>query len=83
LNIVKALTADVPPLENATTAPSTTTPTNAAPTPDSFPTASATGEASNPQNAGSSSKIVVGIVLVVVMLGGLLAFLLVWRRKKA
>ncbi len=82
LNIVKALTADVPPLQTATTAP-TSTPTVVAPTPDSETTVGGSGQASAPTDAGSSSKIVVGIVLVVVMVGGLLAFLLAWRKKKA
>lgn len=81
LNIVKALTADVPPLGSASTQPSPT-PTNVAPTPASSPTATSNGEATSPTNTGSTSKIVVGVVLIVVMVGALLAFLLVWRRKK-
>jgi type VII secretion-associated serine protease mycosin len=91
LNIVKALTANVPPLETATTAP-TATPTatnatnatNAGPAPGNSPTTSGNGDASAASDTGGkTSKIVVGIVLIVVMAGGLLAFLLAWRRKKA
>jgi type VII secretion-associated serine protease mycosin len=80
LNIVKALTADVPPLENGTAGPSAT-PTAVAPTPDSSPTAGDSGDASGAENTGGASKFVVGGVLIVVLVGGLVAFLMVWRRK--
>ncbi len=81
LNIVKALTANVPPLETTATAP-TQTPTAATPTQKTSTPTGGSGQASSPTNTGSSSKIVVGIVLIGVMAGGLLAFLLAWRRRR-
>ena len=72
LNIVKALTADVPPLATApsagasTAAPASSTPAAAAP---------------DTQPASSNTPAIIGGVVVVLLVGGLVAFLVVRRRK--
>jgi type VII secretion-associated serine protease mycosin len=74
LNIVKALTADVPPPAN-TAAPSAgaTTPPSQAP---STPTAA------DSEPASSNTPAVVGGVVIVLLVGGLVAFLVTRRRRK-
>jgi type VII secretion-associated serine protease mycosin len=80
LNIVKALTANVPPLENSvTTAPSVSA--SAAAT---LPTAAATTPTAEGPETTPTSKATVLVVLgviVVLVAGGLFAFLAVRRRK--
>jgi type VII secretion-associated serine protease mycosin len=80
LNIVKALTANVPPLESsATTAPSVSA--SAAAT---LPTAAATTPTAEGPETTPTSKATVLVVLgviVVLVAGGLFAFLAVRRRK--
>jgi type VII secretion-associated serine protease mycosin len=74
LNIVKALTADVPPLQ------SSTAPTNPAGQP---PPTTTTAAAAPPdtKSASSSTPAVVGGVVIVLLVGGLVAFLIARRRK--
>jgi type VII secretion-associated serine protease mycosin len=78
LNIVKALTADVPPLGGApSSAPSVAVSapaiTAAAPT--------ATGAVPEAEPAGSSMPLVLGGLVGVVAVGGLIAFLAIRRRR--
>jgi type VII secretion-associated serine protease mycosin len=74
LNIVKALTADVPPLEPSagasagTPAPARSTPPAAAP---------------ETQSTSNALPAVVGGVVIVVLVGGLAAFLAIRRRKSS
>jgi type VII secretion-associated serine protease mycosin len=77
LNIVKALTADVPPLD-PTAAP--TTPPADNPTPPDNPTPS-TEAAPDTEPASSTAPLIGGAVIGVLTLGGLLAFLVTWRRN--
>jgi subtilisin family serine protease len=76
LNIVKALTADVPPLQTSTTATPSATATNAAP-------AATTPPGAQPQTTPTSKTTVFVVlgVIVVLGLGGLFAFLASRRRK--
>jgi type VII secretion-associated serine protease mycosin len=76
LNIVKALTADVPPLE-ATTPTSSSTPTDNAAAP-------APGNGTDPEadESTNTAAIAGGIGAGVLLLGGLAAILLVKRRRK-
>lgn len=74
LNIVKALTADVPPLQSST-APAT---------PPGQPPPTATTAAAAPADtkpASSNTPAVVGGVVIVLLVGGLVAFLIARRRK--
>jgi type VII secretion-associated serine protease mycosin len=74
LNIVKALTADVPPLESSAapitppSQPPPTTTTAAAAPPDTKP-------------ASSNTPAVIGGVVIVLLVGGLVAFLIARRRR--
>jgi type VII secretion-associated serine protease mycosin len=77
LNIVKALTADVPPLD-PTAAP--TTPPAGNPTPPDNATPSAEA-APDTEPASSAAPLVGGAVIGVLTLGGLLAFLVTRRRN--
>jgi type VII secretion-associated serine protease mycosin len=75
LNIVKALTADVPPLAGAAT-PTDTPPTTQPPA----PTAAAPDP--GPKSAGSNTAAVIGgVILVLLLVGGLFALLGIRRRK--
>jgi type VII secretion-associated serine protease mycosin len=80
LNIVKALTADVPPL--GTSAGATPTASAAATTPAARPT---TAEVAAPETTPTSRATVFVVlgVIVLVGLGGLFAFLAVRRRKSS
>jgi type VII secretion-associated serine protease mycosin len=71
LNIVKALTADVPPLAATPSAGAS----SAAPT----PTAPVAAPDTDP--AGNSTPLIAGVVAAVLLVGGLVAFLVVRRRK--
>ncbi|XVV12036.1 type VII secretion-associated serine protease mycosin [Actinoplanes sp. CA-131856] len=81
LNLVKALTADVPPLEGeASASPTTSAPATVTTGPG--PATSAV-EAAQPQadEAGSGSGLVYGGIAAVVALGGALLFVLLRRRR--
>jgi type VII secretion-associated serine protease mycosin len=80
LNVVKALTADVPPLDGATTAP---IPTASASIPGPPPaTGGGSGNASpNPTPAGNNTAAVIGGGVIVLLFGGLIALLVIRRRK--
>jgi type VII secretion-associated serine protease mycosin len=80
LNVVKALTADVPPLDSATTAP---TPTASASIPGPPPaTGGGSGNASpNPTPAGNNTAAVIGGGVIVLLFGGLIVLLVIRRRK--
>jgi type VII secretion-associated serine protease mycosin len=71
LNIVKALTVDVPPLATTPSAGAS----NAAPTPTT-PVA-----APDTEPAGNNTPLIAGVVAAVLLVGGLVAFLVVRRRK--
>ncbi|HET6531927.1 MAG TPA: S8 family serine peptidase, partial [Actinoplanes sp.] len=71
LNIVKALTADVPPLAGASPSVSAGAP----------PSGSA-GSDAQPERDDSSAAVIGGIGAVVLLIGGIIAFLLVRRRKE-
>jgi subtilisin family serine protease len=73
LNIVKALTANVPPRQESTTA---------SPGTSARPTATTPSAEAKPK-ADRTSGLVFGGVLGAVLVGGLLAVLLIWRRKPA
>jgi hypothetical protein len=77
LNIVKALTADVPPLQTTTTATPSAAATSAA------PAATAPTSASSPETTPTSKTTVFVVlgVIVVLGLGGVFAFLASRRRK--
>jgi type VII secretion-associated serine protease mycosin len=77
LNILKALTANVPPL--ATTTPAATA-SSAAPAPASTaPTTAAA--APDAESASSSTPLIVAGVVVVLLIGGLVALIVIRRRK--
>jgi len=78
LNIVKALTADVPPL-NASGVP-TPSPSAGATTPAAGPTPSAVAAPETTPTSKTTVFVVLGVILVV-LLGGLFAFLAVRRRN--
>jgi type VII secretion-associated serine protease mycosin len=80
LNIVKALTADVPPLENSATTPPSASASPAATSPDPAAT-TPTAEASETTPTSKATVLVVLGVIVVLLAGGLFAFLAVRRRK--
>jgi subtilisin family serine protease len=73
LNIVKALTADVPPL-GSSTAP--TTPPSQPP-----PTTTAAAAPPDTKPASSNTPAVIGGVVILLLVGGLVAFLIARRRK--
>ncbi|GIM94069.1 S8 family serine peptidase [Paractinoplanes toevensis] len=79
LNVFKALTADVPPLQGAATSatPGATTSTVVAPaaTPSSAPAAA------EPKSASSSMPLVLGGLAGLVVAGGLVAVLVIRRRR--
>ncbi|MET0423570.1 MAG: S8 family serine peptidase, partial [Actinoplanes sp.] len=83
LNIVKALTADVPPL-NSADATASVTPSAAAP---GATTPTAAGPATTPvaapetEPASSNTTLIVGALGGLVVVGGLVAFLLLRRRR--
>jgi type VII secretion-associated serine protease mycosin len=74
LNIVKALTADVPPL-GSSTAP-TTPPSQPPPT-----TTTAAAAPPDTKPASSNTPAVIGGVVILLLVGGLVAFLIARRRK--
>jgi type VII secretion-associated serine protease mycosin len=75
LNLLKALTADVPPLATTPSASAST----AAPAPSSAaPTAAA---APNSEPASSSTPVIIAGVVVVLLIGGLVALIVIRRRK--
>jgi subtilisin family serine protease len=81
LNIVKALTADVPPLSggtgSASASPSATTATPA-------PVGSDAGAApAGAEDKGGSGPLIVGVVVVVLLVAGLGAFVVVRRQRRA
>jgi type VII secretion-associated serine protease mycosin len=79
LNLVKALTANIPPLhETTTTAPSTspTTPTATTPT-------NATAAPPTTEPAGSNTPAIVGGIVFGLVVFGLIVFAVVRRRKQA
>ena len=81
LNIVKALTADVPPLESSATA---TPPASASAAATTTPVpASGTPTVASPETTPTSKTTVLTVlgVIVVLLAGGLFAFLAVRRRK--
>jgi type VII secretion-associated serine protease mycosin len=80
LNVVKALTADVPPLGAATTAPApTASATIPGPRP---PTGADNGNAAGePTPTGTNTAALVGGSVIVLLFGGLIAFLVIRRRK--
>lgn len=77
LNIVKALTADVPPLDGASASPSASG-TASAPT-----EAATSGNAAPPatENKSSSTPLIVGVVIVVLVIGALVGFVAIRRRR--
>lgn len=81
LNVVKALTADVPLPANSDPGTGSAGPT-AAPTADAAPSAGGDAPAPDGSAAGSNTPMVVGgAVAVIVLLGGLLALLAARRRR--
>jgi len=77
LNIVKALTADVPPLSGASASASVSAPAGG-------PSASSrTGSAAPPatEDKSSSGPLILGVVVVVLALAGLVGFVAVRRRR--
>jgi subtilisin family serine protease len=79
LNIVKALTADVPPLGGASTSASPSASDTAG-----LPTAGATsGDAAPPttEHKSSSAPLVIGVVVVVLLVGALVGLVAVRRRR--
>jgi type VII secretion-associated serine protease mycosin len=74
LNIVKALTADVPPLDGTTTAPTADATT-------SPPTSVPAGASPDSEGSGANVPAIVGGVVGVLTVGGLLALLVVRRRR--
>jgi type VII secretion-associated serine protease mycosin len=80
LNIVKALTADVPPLSagpSASPSASTAGPASASATSDDVAAPSDTGE------KGSSAPLIVGVVVVVLLVAGVVGVVAVRRRRRA
>jgi len=80
LNIVKALTADVPPLSGGTASPSASA-SASAPT-----TAASSNDVAAPPAAdekGSSAPLIVGVLVVVLVVAGLVGFLVVRRQRRA
>lgn len=77
LNIVKALTADVPPLDGASASPSAS---GTASAPTEAPTS---GNAAPPatENKSSSTPLIVGVVIVVLVIGALVGFVAIRRRR--
>jgi type VII secretion-associated serine protease mycosin len=80
LNIVKALTADVPPLSGDAS--------SASASPSASPTTAATASSdvaapAGAEDTGSSGPLVVGVVVVVLLVAGLGAFVVVRRRRRA
>ena len=73
LNIVKALTANIPPLQTASSGP---------PPAGAAPSASAVA-APNSQKASGSGSAVIGALAVAILVGGLAALLVVRRRRSA
>jgi type VII secretion-associated serine protease mycosin len=78
LNIVKALTADVPPLDGTTTATPSAGP-SAGPT--STPATDSASAPGNNKPAGNNTPAIVGGVVIVLLVAGLLAFLGIRRRR--
>ncbi|GIF24461.1 type VII secretion-associated serine protease mycosin [Actinoplanes tereljensis] len=80
LNVFKALTADVPPLEAATpsAAPSAAATTTVAAPAATTPSAQAEAE---PEPASSSTPLVLGVLAGLVVAGGLVAMLVIRRRR--
>jgi type VII secretion-associated serine protease mycosin len=82
LNIVKALTADVPPLSGATASGPASAPPSA---PTVAPTAAASGGvvgAPSVDKKGSSAPLIVGVVVVVLLVAGLVGFVVVRRQRR-
>lgn len=82
LNIVKALTADVPPLSGGGSAGASASPSGSA----AGPAPASSGGAAAPAAAadkGSSAPLVVGVVVVVLLVAGLGAFVVVRRQRRA
>ena len=81
LNVVKALTADVPPLSAATTTAPAPTASASIPGP-AQPTGGGNGNtAGEPTPTGTNTAAVVGGSVIVLLFGGLIAFLVIRRRK--
>jgi len=78
LNIVKALTADVPPLSGATTTP-TSSAASGVTSPTVAPASSSPGAES--ESSSSSTPLIFGVLAVVVVAGGLVAALVLRRRR--
>jgi type VII secretion-associated serine protease mycosin len=79
LNVVKALTAEVPPLEGGT---ATTAAPSTAPTATTAPTTPGTGNAAPKTTpTASNTPAIVGGGVIVLLFGGLIAFLVARRRK--
>jgi len=76
LNVVKALTADVPPL-----APSSAASASAVPAPTGATTAPAAGAQPSTKPASSSTPAIIAVVAIVLLAGALLAFLVIRRRR--
>ncbi|MGX6602452.1 type VII secretion-associated serine protease mycosin [Micromonosporaceae bacterium Da 78-11] len=84
LNIVKALTADVPPLDGSSSSatPSASVTTEApttAPTP--APTSGDVDTSPDSDSASSNTSVIAGVVAIVLAIGALVGFLVVRRRR--
>jgi hypothetical protein len=77
LNIIKALSADVSPLEGSTSAPTTAAQTTGPVTVG--PTTAAAGE--NPEPASSSAPLILGGLASLVVAGALVTALAIRRRR--
>lgn len=79
LNIVKALTADVPPASASASPPPSASATTAAPAPATSGNVAAPPAA---DDKGSSAPLVVGVVVVVLLVAGLVGFVAVRRQRR-
>ncbi len=81
LNIVKALTADVPPLSSSASASPSATATSSGATPASDSGTDTAAGAPGTENTGSSAPAVIGVVLVVLVVAALVGLLVLRRRR--
>jgi len=81
LNVVKALTADVPPLEGTSPPSPSANQPSTPPLPTPAPTTTPAVAAPNPEPTGANIPAITGGIVGVLLVGGLISFLVVRRRR--